>query len=124
VCGFACWSFLIGNAAPIYRDGSLENISQTLGDGHKVRNFYNNIISPNAGSDVTIDTHAIAAANLMPWGSSLSSPRERARSASPTGPVSVTWEGIKGLFSDYDADTARALIAQRAGGISNPARVR
>jgi len=58
----------IGKAVSIYRDGSLENISQELGDGHKIRNFYNNIVSPHAGSDVTVDTHAMAAANLMPWG--------------------------------------------------------
>jgi len=59
-----------GLAISIMRDGSLDNISRALGDGHKIRNFYNNIISPNAGSDVTIDTHAMAAANLMPWGAS------------------------------------------------------
>lgn len=60
----------IGDAIGIMRDGRIENISDTLGDGHKIRHFYNNIISPNAGSDVTIDTHAMAAANLMPWGAS------------------------------------------------------
>lgn len=58
----------LGGAISIYRDGSLENISQELGDGHKIRSFHNNIVSPNAGSDVTIDTHAMAAANMMPWG--------------------------------------------------------
>jgi hypothetical protein len=60
----------IGDAISIFRNGSLENISDSLGDGHKIRNFYNNIVSPNAGSDVTIDTHAMAAAHLMPWGAS------------------------------------------------------
>jgi len=60
----------IGAAISIMRDGSLENISRELGDGHKIRSFYNDIISPHAGSDVTIDTHAMAAANLMPWGAS------------------------------------------------------
>jgi hypothetical protein len=142
----------IGNAGAIYRDGSLENISQTLGDGHKVRNFYNNIISPNAGSDVTIDTHAIAAANLMPWGSGrpevayglgTSSPVKQYREQGwPTTPSagadngslglyplyaeayrrlaselgllprqvqSVTWEGVKGLFSDKDRRNNRLI---------------
>jgi len=60
----------IGGAISIYRDGSLNNISRELGEGHKIRSFYNNIVSPHAGSDVTIDTHAMAAANLMPWGAS------------------------------------------------------
>jgi len=49
-------------------DGSLENISESLGNYHKVRNFYNNIVSPNSlKGDVTIDTHAVAAAFLMPY---------------------------------------------------------
>jgi hypothetical protein len=49
-------------------DGSLENISEALGNYHKVRNFYNNIVSPNSlKGDVTIDTHAVAAAFLMPY---------------------------------------------------------
>jgi len=60
----------IGGAISILRNGSLENISETLGNGHKIRNFHNNIVSPDAGGDVTIDTHAMAAAHLMPWGAS------------------------------------------------------
>ena len=49
------------------RDQSVDNISIQMGDKHKVRNFYNNIIAP--GSDmghVTIDTHAVAAGLLRP----------------------------------------------------------
>ena len=38
-----------------------------MGDRHKVRNFYNNIIAPNAlDGDITSDTHAVAAAHLKP----------------------------------------------------------
>jgi len=53
----------IGKAVSILEDGSRENISNNLGDAHKVRNFYNNILDPNnPAGHVTIDTHAVAAA--------------------------------------------------------------
>jgi len=49
----------------------LATISRNLGDNHKVRSFYNNIIAPNSlHGDTTIDTHAIAAAHLRPLGGS------------------------------------------------------
>src|SRR5262249_44471386 len=52
-------------------DGSRENIDRVIGANHKVRSFYNNIIAPDSLSgDVTIDTHAVAAAHLLPLGSS------------------------------------------------------
>lgn len=48
-------------------NGDIKRISPLLGEQHKVRNFYNNIIAPNSKSgDVTIDTHAVAAALLRP----------------------------------------------------------
>ncbi len=55
----------IRKAVSIYRDGSFRNIDEELGSEHKVRNFYNNIISPKSADDhVTIDTHAVAAATV------------------------------------------------------------
>ena len=32
----------------VLRDGSLESVSLSLGDAHKVRNFYNNIVAPDS----------------------------------------------------------------------------
>lgn len=58
----------ISKALSIMEDGSRENISSKIGDSHKVRNFYNNIIDPTNPDDVTIDTHAVAAATLLPLG--------------------------------------------------------
>jgi hypothetical protein len=58
----------IAKAMAIAEDDSRANISERLGGNHKVRNFYNNIISPNFGVDATIDTHAVGAALLMPVG--------------------------------------------------------
>lgn len=55
----------IEKALSILEDGSIANISERLGNEHKVRNFYNNISDPNnANGYVTIDTHAVAAALL------------------------------------------------------------
>jgi Large polyvalent protein associated domain 38 len=54
----------------ILQDSDLRNFSELIGKNHKVRSFYNNIIAPFAGEDVTIDTHAVAAALMRPLGSS------------------------------------------------------
>jgi len=44
-----------------------EKLSELMGEKHKVRNFYNNILHPNSSKgDVTIDTHAVAAALMRP----------------------------------------------------------
>lgn len=53
----------IEKAVAALEDPSLENLTAIMGAKHKVRNFYNNILAPNApAGDVTIDTHAVAAA--------------------------------------------------------------
>lgn len=57
----------INKAISILEDPSRQNISDQLGEKHKVRSFYNNILDPFAPQgDVTIDTHAVAAALLRP----------------------------------------------------------
>ncbi len=57
----------ISKAVKVLRNPSKESISTALGNAHKIRNFYNNILLPNADKfSVTIDTHAIAAALLRP----------------------------------------------------------
>ena len=59
----------IKKAVSILQNGTLDNISNNLGSEHKVRNFFNNIIAPNTPfGDATMDTHAVAAAHLMPYG--------------------------------------------------------
>ena len=61
----------IRKSMEIYLDGSYENISLQLGEGHKVRSFNNNIIAPNSPyGDVTSDTHNVAATLLVPLGGS------------------------------------------------------
>ena len=47
--------------------GGKENLNGLMGEKHKVRSFYNNLLAPNSPrGDVTIDTHAVAAGLLRP----------------------------------------------------------
>jgi hypothetical protein len=56
-------------AVKILENGSVENINAVMGQGHKIRNFYNNIINPmSRAGHTTIDTHAVAAGLLTPVG--------------------------------------------------------
>jgi hypothetical protein len=61
----------IAKAIDVWEDGTAANISNRLGFGHKVRNFYNNILVPNSVfGHYTSDTHNAAAAHLFPYSSS------------------------------------------------------
>jgi hypothetical protein len=118
----------IENAVRAIEDPSYESLSALTGDQHKVRNFYNNILLPNkALEDVTIDTHAVAAALLRPlagsdtevthnlgggvpassitgakgtYGFFADAYREaaRQRGMKPREMQSITWEAVRGLF--------------------------
>ena len=58
----------VAKAVDILENGSIQNINDLMGQGHKIRNFYNNIISPNSTrGHVTIDTHAVDAAHWKPF---------------------------------------------------------
>jgi hypothetical protein len=88
----------INKANAIYLDGSQENITRSLGEMHKIRNFYNNIIDPmSKDEDVTMDTHAIAAALLM----ALSGKSEQVGQNFGTGTKNSSPLGIKGLYYAY-----------------------
>lgn len=55
-------------AVDMLENPSVENVSKKLGlGGHKIRNFYNNIVDPFNPTDVTIDTHAVSAALMTPY---------------------------------------------------------
>ena len=92
----------IAKALSILKDGNIENISQNIGDMHKVRNFYNNIVNPNDPNAVTIDTHAVAAALLKPLSGSANEVTYNF-----SGPSSVL-TGTKGSYAVY-ADAYREL---------------
>ena len=111
----------------ILDNGARENIHNQLGEEHKVRNFFNNILQPNSKfGDVTIDTHAVAAGLLRPLsggstevlhnlGGGPSSKivgasgtyalfaeayrnAAKERKVLPREMQSITWEAIRGLF--------------------------
>jgi phage-related protein (TIGR01555 family) len=120
----------IAKAISVAENPDVENISRQMGGHHKVRNFYNNITSPQATKgDVTIDTHAIAGAHLLPLGGEsaivknglgTSGPKDAAsgtkglyglyaegyrraakdREVLPREMQSITWEAIRGLMGD------------------------
>lgn len=84
-----------------------DSISDNLGEMHKVRNFYNNIIAPNSPyGDVTIDTHAVAAAHLLPFGASAIEVKHNF--GSPMGGAPA--QGINGSYHMY-ADAYRQAAA-------------
>lgn len=118
----------IAKAISVLENPTQENISKQMGGMHKVRNFYNNIIDPNAKfGDVTIDTHAVAAGLIEPfsgksipvahnfgtgaassantgakgtYGVYADAYRQAAEQAGvlPREMQSITWEGVRGLF--------------------------
>jgi hypothetical protein len=171
----------IAKATAALQNASLPEVSRLMGGNHKVRNFFNNIIAPHAlHGDVTIDTHAIAAALLrplgggsMPVGHGLGTSTGKGvpgaansatvgnrgmyglyaeayrRAAKDLGILprelqSVTWEGVRGLFSPEQKrnpgfvqhveniwrnrgefrgktpDERREAIASHAGGLKPP----
>ena len=60
---------VIEKGVSVFRDGSMDNISNQLGRANKVRNFYVNIVNPSDRRAVTIDTHAMAIALFKPLAS-------------------------------------------------------
>jgi hypothetical protein len=99
----------IANAVKAYHAEDMPTISEAMGGGHKVRNFYNNILNPNAPTgDVTIDTHAIAAALLRP----LSGSDKDTAIGLGTAPPTNAMTGSKGLYGAY-AEAYRRAAAER-----------
>jgi hypothetical protein len=107
------------------RDPDIENISKRLGTAHKVRNFYNNIVSPNSNlGEVTVDTHAVAAGLLKPLSGGShevshnfgSAPQKGTFGLPPgwerQGPGGSAAEGISGTYGIF-ADAYREAAAQR-----------
>jgi hypothetical protein len=105
----------IANAISIFRNGSVENISNTLGMEHKVRSFYNNIVDPTSDEGhVTIDTHAVAAGLARPLAGGS---REVLHNfgnniTGEPGPASSKVYGTSGVYGFY-AEAYRRAAAER-----------
>lgn len=100
----------------IESNGDPALISQAMGERHKVRNFYNNLLHPNAPEgDTTIDTHAVAAGLLRPLsGNSLEVAHNFNNYAGKGQPGSSgsAITGVQGTYPLY-AEAYRQAAAER-----------
>jgi hypothetical protein len=103
----------------------LARISELMGERHKVRNFYNNIVDPHGKhGDVTIDTHAVAGALLHPLGGNTpevvhnfhnslpASTKDRQAANAFIGAKGSKITGVRGTYPFY-ADAYRRAAAER-----------
>jgi len=129
----------IKKTVSIFRDGSRKNISEQLGEEHKIRSFYNNIAAPNSDiGHVTIDTHAVAAglfealagtdkevsdnfggtgkSNILGVGGTYGIIADAYREAASRKGVkaremqSITWEAVRGLFGENIKSTIKPKV--------------
>lgn len=96
--------------------GERETLNKLMGQKHKVRNFYNNLLDPNAKrGDVTIDTHAVAAGLLRPLGGKSIEVSHNFANYSGKGLPNAGGSantGIQGTYPLY-ADAYRKAAAER-----------
>ena len=84
-------------------------ISDELGDQHKVRSFYNNIVDPqNNDGHVTMDTHAIAA---LFWQAFSGNSREVSQNFGSANTATDSLTGVGGLYPAF-AEAYRAVAAE------------
>jgi hypothetical protein len=113
---------VIAKAISIVEDPSRANISVRLGQEHKVRSFYNNLLLPRNEDhgDVTIDTHAVAAAHLRPLAGE-DDPVKHNFGANGAPSSSITGaSGTYGLYADAyrEAAAARNLLPREMQSIA------
>lgn len=119
----AAWQGLsaIANAIEAMQsNGDRSTISRAMGDRHKVRSFYNNILDPHSpNGDVTMDTHAVGAALLRPLSGTSSAVMHNLAltppaAAHPPGWKATTGSAVTGLSGTYGlwADAYRETAAE------------
>src|SRR5215469_8509575 len=104
----------IAKAMRILQHDDLGTISRSLGGAHKVRNFYNNIVSPDAAAympwehaDFTGDTHHINATMLHPLGSNHPIVTQGMQTAPKVAATGST--GLYGLHADAGRRAAKDI---------------
>jgi len=115
----AGWGSLneIGKAiGAIEANGDVNIISPLMGERHKVRNFYNNIYAPNSKlGEVTIDTHAVAAALLRPLSGNSLEVDHNFKNQSIAGRGTTKGSSVSGVNGNYGlyAEAYRRAAAER-----------
>jgi hypothetical protein len=83
-----------------------------MGEGHKIRNFYNNIINPwSERGHTTIDTHAVGAAHLKPYSQEDMEVAHNFGSGNKAGtpsPAKHAGTGLKGSYAVHEEAYRRA----------------
>lgn len=108
--------------------GNRDILSELMGDGHKVRSFYNNILSPaSPNRDTTIDTHAVGAALLRALGSGSVPVNHNfgltpEKKDQPKGWQSTSGSAVTGLTGTYGLYADANRLAAKQLGI-NPAQL-
>lgn len=95
-----------------------QKLSELMGEKHKVRNFYNNILHPNSSNgDVTIDTHAVAAALMRPLSGNSVEVAHNFGSSPGKGIPSAGGSSISGVQGTYPIYAEAYRRAAKARGI-------
>jgi hypothetical protein len=111
----------IAKALILLEDGSPATVSAMLGNEHKVRSFYNNIIAPDSEhGDVTIDTHAVAAALLRPLSGGSAEVKQNFGGGGSSSSAIHGSQGTYGLYAEAyrRAAAKRELLAREMQSIT------
>ncbi|PWT75526.1 MAG: hypothetical protein C5B59_08590 [Bacteroidetes bacterium] len=96
----------------ILEDGSVDNINRVMGNGHKIRNFYNNIVNPwSERGHVTVDTHQVGASMLKPFSGDDIEVMHNFGSGNRAGtpsPAKHAGTGLRGSYPVYEEAVRRA----------------
>lgn len=95
-----------------------DKLSELMGEKHKVRNFYNNILHPRSSKgDVTIDTHAVAAALMRPLSGNSVEVAHNFGSYAGKGQPNAGGSSISGVQGTYPLYSEAYRRAAKARGI-------
>jgi hypothetical protein len=121
----------LGKAMAVIRSNDLQVISDQLGEAHKVRNFYNNIVDPSDPTSFTADTHAYGIAFGIPVGVShpyisTSTKKGGPKAQNLPGRPSDTATGFLGVYALTQEGYRRAVdrVNARKGGPNPPLLLR
>jgi len=102
----------VAKSLSILENGDLNNINAVMGNGHKIRNFYNNIINPwSDRGHATIDTHQVGASLLKPFSGDDVEVQHNFGSGNRAGtasPAKHAGTGLKGSYPVYEEAIRRA----------------